>query len=87
MALVQVTVPYKENYDYGIGVDLASSSPMGKVVEGAISGVTGAGGATTSYNVERIHTTSDLETKLGIDAKMSYGCGAFAGASARFSFA
>lgn len=87
MALVQVTVPYKENYDYGIGVDLASSSPMGKVVEGAISGVTGAGGATTSYNVERIHTTSDLETKLGIDAKASYGCGAFAGASARFSFA
>lgn len=87
MALVQVTVPYRDNYDYGIGVDLTSSSPMGKVVDGAVSGVEGAGGATASYDVTCIHTTSELETKLGIDAEASYGCSAFAGVSARFNYA
>jgi hypothetical protein len=39
MALFQVTVPYRPSYDYGIGADLATGSPMGKVVEGEISGV------------------------------------------------
>jgi hypothetical protein len=86
MAMVQVTVPYKDNYDYGIGVDLASSSPMGKVVEGVISGVVGAGGATTTYDIRRIHSTSELENKLGISVEASGGCGCF-GASARFDYA
>jgi hypothetical protein len=90
MALVQVQAPYKDNYDYGVGVDLATGSPMGRVVGGDvqdISGVVGAGGATTSYDISRIHTTSELEKKLGINAEASYGCGAFAGVSARFDFA
>lgn len=85
MAQTQVTVPYVENYDYGIGVDLATGSPMGKVVDGPISGVTDAHGATTSYDISRIHTTSELETALGINVEASMGIGCFS-ASARMDF-
>lgn len=90
MALVQVQVPYRDNYDYGIGVDLATGSPMGRVVGGDardVSGVVGAGGATTSFDISRIHSTEALEKKLGIHADASYGCGAFGSVSARFDFA
>jgi hypothetical protein len=86
MAQIQVKVPYTENYDYGVGVDLATGSPMGKVVVGEPSGVAGAGGATASFDISRIHSTSDLESKLGIHVEASGGCGCF-GASARFDFA
>lgn len=90
MALVQVQVPYRDNYDFGIGVDLATGSPMGRVVGGGagdVSGVVGAGGATTSYDISRIHTTEALEKKLGIHAEASYGVGVFGSVSARFDFA
>jgi hypothetical protein len=88
MALVQVTVPYAKGYDFGVGADLASGSPMGKVVQGAESTVQGAAGATTSFDIRRIHSTEELERKLGIDVQASYGCAAFgAGISARFQFA
>lgn len=90
MALIQVQVPYRDNYDYGVGVDLATGSPMGRAVGGDlrdVSGVVGAGGATTSYDISRIHSTAELEKKLGINVEASYGCGAFAGVSARFDFA
>src|SRR4051812_45911674 len=59
MALVQVEVPYKKGYDFGIGVDLASGSPMGKAVGSPFSGVEKALGATTQFEVTRIHSTSD----------------------------
>lgn len=85
MALIQVQVPYMDNYDHGIGVDFPSGSPMGKVVNGDISGVTHAGGATTNIEIARIHTTSELTTKLGIDAETTGGCGLFR-ASARFNY-
>jgi hypothetical protein len=49
MALVQVTVPYRDGYDYGVGADLATGSSMGKVVGGAFSGVEDAVGATTKF--------------------------------------
>jgi hypothetical protein len=87
MALVQVEVPYKKGYDFGVGVDLASGSPMGKVVGSAFSGVESALGATTKFEITRIHSTSELETKLGINVEASYGCGAFGGVSARFDYA
>ena len=87
MGLTQVQIPYRDNLDYGIGVDLATTSPMGKVVEGEVSGVTGAGGAVTTYEIARIHTTHDLETKLGISAEASYGAGMFGSVSARFDYA
>lgn len=88
MAINQVTVPYLRGYDFGIGADLASGSPMAKVVEGAVSPVENAGGATVDFQIQRITTTSELETALGIDVEASYGCAAFgAGVSARFGFA
>ena len=87
MPLATITVPYREGYDYGIGADLASGSPMGKVVAGAVSGVENAIGATVGFEISRIHSTSDLEKKLGIDVEASYGCGAFGGVSARFNYA
>src|SRR5262249_43889773 len=88
MPLVQVKVPYREGYDYGIGADLASGSPMGMVVDGEVSGVRYAPAAITRYDITRIHSTSELESKLGINVEASYGCAAFgAGISARFGFA
>jgi hypothetical protein len=60
---------------------------MGKVVEGEITGVTGASGAKVGFEIERIITTHDLETKLGIDAKASYAASAFANIAGRFEFA
>ena len=88
MAVTQVTVPYINGYNFGVGADLASGSPMGKVVDGAPTGVTAAEGATTSFDITRIHSTSELEKALGIDVEASYGCASFgAGISARFSFA
>ena len=87
MALTQVEVPYKKGYDFGIGVDLASGSPMNKVVGSAYSGVESALGATTQFEVTRIYSTSELETKLGIGVEVSFGCGLFGSVSARFDFA
>ena len=87
MALVQVEVPYRKGYDFGVGADFASGSPMGKVVGSDYSGVENALGATTKFEIVRIHTTSELESKLGIDVQASYGSGAFAGVSARFNYA
>jgi hypothetical protein len=87
MALVQVTVPYRDGYDYGVGADLATGSPMGKVVDGAYSGVENAPGATTKFEITRIHSTAELEEKLGISVEASYGCGAFGGVSGRFDYA
>lgn len=88
MAVHQITVPYLPGYDFGIGADLASGSPMGKVVQGAATTVQQAGGSTVNFEVQRIHSTSELEQSLGVDVEASYGCASFgAGVSARFSFA
>lgn len=88
MPLRQIIVPYVRSYDFGIGADLASGSPMGKVVVGSATPVEQAAGAVGDFQVQRIQTTSDLEQALGIDVEMSYGSAAFgAGGSARFSFA
>jgi hypothetical protein len=88
MAIVQVTVPYVNGYDFGVGADLATGSPMGKVVNAPASPVDQAGGATVNFKVRRIQSTEELEQALNIDVEASYGCGAFgAGGSARFAFA
>lgn len=88
MPIGQITVPYMRGYDFGIGADLASGSPMAKVVDGHVTGVEHAGGAVVDIQIQRILSTSELETALGIDVEASYGCGAFgAGVSARFNFA
>lgn len=85
MVQVQVEVPYKKNYDIGIGVDLMTGSPMGKVVEGEVSGVTAAGGAVTSFDILRLNTTEDLERALGLSVEASGGCGCFS-ASGRMDY-
>ncbi len=87
MPLIQVEAPFIDSLDFGIGVDSTNASPMGKVVDGEITGVTGASGAKVGFEIERIITTHDLETKLGIDAKASYAAGAFANIAGRFEFA
>jgi len=70
----------------GVGADLATGSPMGKVVTGEVSGVTAAQGAKTQYTISRIHSTSELERALGISVEASGGCGCFS-ASARMDYA
>jgi hypothetical protein len=88
MAIGQVTVPHINGYDFGVGADLATGSPMGKVVVGPPTPVERAAGAAVNFQVHRIQSTEDLERALGIDAEASYGSGSFgANMSARFSYA
>jgi len=71
-----------------VGADFASGSPMGKVVDGPVTPVEGAGGATVKFQVNRIQSTEQLEEALGIDAEASYGTGSFGtNVSARLSYA
>ncbi|NOK12289.1 hypothetical protein [Corallococcus exercitus] len=88
MAIRQVTVPWIRGYDFGVGADLASGSPMGMAVAGAATPVENAQGGAVDIQVQRIHSTEELEHALGIDAEASYGCASFgAGIGGRFSFA
>jgi hypothetical protein len=77
LVLTQVTVPYVRNYDVGIGVDIASLSPMGKAVVGETSGVDGADGSTVSFAIDRVYSTTELSSKMGISVKAGGGCGVF----------
>lgn len=86
----QVTVPIRDGYDFGVGVDLLSGAVMNQPVNAgaAVTGVEHVGGITVDFIVQRIQSTSDLEQALGIDAEASYGSPSFgAGVSARFNFA
>jgi hypothetical protein len=84
----QKTVPMQDGYDFGVGVDLLSLSPMAKVVNDVHSGVADTGGATVEFHLQRILTTSELEQALQIDVDASYGSAMFgAGIEARFDFA
>lgn len=88
MALRTVEVAHRDDYNYGVGADLASGSPMGFVVEGEPVGIPGAGGASVTLEVRRITSTEELEQTLGVDAEASYGSGLFgAGISARVGYA
>lgn len=85
----QVTVPVRAGYDFGVGADLLSGSPMNQPVSsGQIDSIAHAAGATVGFIVQRCQTTHDLETALNIDAEASYGSVSFgAGISDRFTFA
>jgi len=88
MAIGQVTVPYLPGYDFGVGAELATGSPMGKAVIGEATPVERTAGATINFEVQRIQSTEELERSLGIDAEASYGSGSFGpNMSARFSYA
>jgi hypothetical protein len=88
MAQTELSVPFRDGYNFGTGVDLLSGAKKNKPVNNdVINAVDHAGGATVDFTVQRIETTHDLETSLGIDAEASYGSPSFgAGVSARFSF-
>jgi hypothetical protein len=89
MAIRQAKVPWQQGYDFGVGVDLISGSPMANVIDGQpVAPASGqAGGATVDFNIDRVRTTSDLEKALGIDVDLSYGSAAFgAGVEARLDF-
>jgi hypothetical protein len=79
------TVPMQDAYDFGVGVDLLSLSPMAKAVNGVHSGVAETGSAVIQFHLQRIITTSDLEQALQIDVDASYGSAMFgAGVEAQF---
>ncbi|MGC0334160.1 hypothetical protein RKD23_007150 [Streptomyces sp. SAI-170] len=85
MVLQQEEVPMRNGYDIGIGVAMASGSPMAL---GAVGDVTppevGKGGSGT-FVFRRVETTQDLETELGVGVDVSAGIGLFSG-SASFDF-
>ena len=85
MAIRTIEVPFRDDYNVGVGADLASGSPMGFVVDGTAEGVQSAGGATVNFTVRRINTTEELHRSLGIDAEASFGSGLF-GAGGRLVF-
>ena len=86
MAIEQVIVPYSPSYNFGVGADLATGGPRGKVVDGSATAVAGAAGSTTTFQVRRIQSTEELEESLGIHVEASGGCGCFS-ASASFDYA
>jgi len=88
MATNQFSRPYMHGYDFGVGVDRVSGSPMGKVVRSTQTPVATAGAGVVDIRIEQIQSTEELETALGIDVEASCGLGCFgAGASARFNYA
>jgi hypothetical protein len=87
VAVLNINVPHIRGYDFGVGVDRLSGTPMNQVVDAAASTPLPGQGGVQSFEVSRVYTTRDLQEKLGIDIEASYGCASFgAGASARFSY-
>ncbi|MEH7180938.1 PASTA domain-containing protein [Neobacillus vireti] len=84
---MEIRVPDRETYDFGMGVHRLSGSAMSKVVEGEVSGVPQAQGDIQTFQVSRIKNNSELQQQLGIDVDLSYGCASFgAGVEARVNF-
>jgi len=89
MPQMQLDVPVRDAYNFGVGVDLLSGAAMNKPVSNdIINSIDHAEGATVNMIVQRIQTTHELEQALGISAEASYGSPSFgAGISGRFEFA
>src|SRR6516165_8303669 len=87
MAIRQAEVPFIRGYDFGVGADLMSGSPMSEVVNDTHTGVADAHGANVQFRVRRIQTTSELEQSLGLDVDASFGSAMFgAGVKERLAF-
>ncbi|GGT55055.1 hypothetical protein GCM10010271_68590 [Streptomyces kurssanovii] len=84
MVLKQEEVPVRNGYDIGIGVAMATGSPMAL---GAVGDVTPpfAPGGSGSFVFRRLETTQELEEELRVGADVSAGIGLFSG-SASFDF-
>lgn len=82
-----IQLPHVAGFDFGVGVERLTGSPMNQVVEPTPSPPLMAGGGEQSFDVTRIVSTRDLQESLGLSIEASYGCATFgAGASARFGF-
>lgn len=80
-------VPYREGFDFGMGVNAATADPLALGIQGEVTPVEGGGeGGTGGFALSRVETTDALEEKLGISASVSAGIGLFS-TSARFAFA
>ena len=87
MAIRQASAPWIQGYDFGVGADLMSCSPMSQVVKATQSGTASAGGGTVLFKVRRVRTSAELEQVLGLDVEANYGSALFgAGVSARLDF-
>jgi len=86
MPLAGRNLPYRQGYDYGIGLIATTGMRCSQGVQGEVSGVQGAEGGVGTLKITRVETTEDLESSLGISAEATGGVGLFA-ASARFDFA
>ncbi len=89
MTQMQLDVPVRDGYNFGVGADLLSGAAMNKPVRNdIINSIDHAEGATVNVIVQRIQSTHELEQALGISAEASYGSPSFgAGISGRFNFA
>jgi hypothetical protein len=81
MVMRQETVPMRDGYDIGIGVSMASGSPMALGATGQVTPPQVGGGETGSFTFRRIDTTQDLESELGVGADVSAGIGLFSGSA------
>jgi hypothetical protein len=89
MPQMQLDVPVRDGYNFGVGADLLSGAVMNKPVNSdVVNSIDHAEGATANVIVQRIQTTHELEQALGISAEASYGSPSFgASISGRFNFA
>ena len=85
MALKQEVALFKDGYDIGIGVTMATGSPMALGATGEVTPPKIGTGGSGSFTFRRIDSTEDLETELGISADLSSGIGLFS-ASASLDF-
>jgi N-acetylneuraminic acid mutarotase len=80
-----ITVPYRDGYDYGVGVDTPSSDVRNVAVTGNKSEIPDAGGSIVTFDMREVSTVSELNDVMGISASANGGVGLFS-ASARFNF-
>jgi len=81
----QEEVLIRNGYDVGIGVAMATGSPMALGAVGAVTPPEIGGGGSGTFTFHRIESNDSLATELGIGASLSGGIGLFS-ASASFSF-
>jgi hypothetical protein len=86
MVMKQEEVLMQKGYDIGIGVAMATGSPMALGTTGEVTAPQFGTGGSGSFTFSRLETSEDLETALGIEADVSAGIGLFRG-SASLDFA
>jgi hypothetical protein len=85
MALKQERLLFQDGFDIGIGVALATGSPMALGASGELTPPQIGTGGSGTFTFRRIESTEDLSTELGIGADVTAGIGLFSG-SASFDF-